>query len=93
MACPQDKPGTRVGVVGLGGLGHMAVKLAKAFGCEVSRALAAALPLAAALVFPEACRLWHAALLLPPMPPSTTSNRRGASPSPAPAPGHRHLHL
>ncbi|KAL4447874.1 hypothetical protein ABPG75_005093 [Micractinium tetrahymenae] len=31
-----DKPGTRVGVVGLGGLGHMAVKLAKAFGCEVT---------------------------------------------------------
>lgn len=31
----QDKPGKKVGVVGLGGLGHMAVKLAKAFGCEV----------------------------------------------------------
>jgi alcohol dehydrogenase (NADP+) len=28
-------PGTRVGVVGLGGLGHMAVKLAKAMGAEV----------------------------------------------------------
>ena len=25
----------KVGVVGLGGLGHMAVKFAKAFGCEV----------------------------------------------------------
>lgn len=31
----QDKPGKKVGVVGLGGLGHMAVKLAKAFGCKV----------------------------------------------------------
>ncbi|PRW50837.1 putative mannitol dehydrogenase [Chlorella sorokiniana] len=31
-----DKPGKKVGVVGLGGLGHMAVKLAKAFGCEVT---------------------------------------------------------
>ncbi len=28
-------PGKRVGVVGLGGLGHMAVKFAKAFGAEV----------------------------------------------------------
>jgi uncharacterized zinc-type alcohol dehydrogenase-like protein len=28
-------PGKRVGVVGLGGLGHMAVKYAKAFGAEV----------------------------------------------------------
>ena len=28
--------GTRVGVVGLGGLGHMAVKLAAALGCEVT---------------------------------------------------------
>jgi len=28
-------PGQRVGVVGLGGLGHMAVKFAKAFGAEV----------------------------------------------------------
>ena len=29
-------PGTRVGVIGLGGLGHMAVKYAKALGCDVS---------------------------------------------------------
>jgi alcohol dehydrogenase (NADP+) len=29
-------PGTRVAVVGLGGLGHMAVKLAAAMGCEVT---------------------------------------------------------
>ena len=29
-------PGTRVGVVGLGGLGHMAVKLAHAMGAEVT---------------------------------------------------------
>ena len=29
-------PGTRVGVVGLGGLGHMALKLAKALGSEVT---------------------------------------------------------
>ena len=31
-----NKPGTKFGVVGLGGLGHMAVKIAKAMGCEVS---------------------------------------------------------
>jgi D-arabinose 1-dehydrogenase-like Zn-dependent alcohol dehydrogenase len=30
-----DKPGLKVGVVGLGGLGHMAVKFGVAFGCEV----------------------------------------------------------
>ncbi|MCL7714550.1 NAD(P)-dependent alcohol dehydrogenase [Stenotrophomonas mori] len=29
-------PGTRLGVVGLGGLGHMAVKLGVALGCEVT---------------------------------------------------------
>ncbi|CAJ1931248.1 unnamed protein product [Sphenostylis stenocarpa] len=31
-----DKPGMHVGVVGLGGLGHMAVKFAKAFGAKVT---------------------------------------------------------
>ncbi|KAI8536455.1 hypothetical protein RHMOL_Rhmol10G0258300 [Rhododendron molle] len=31
-----DKPGTKVGVVGLGGLGHVAVKFAKAFGAIVT---------------------------------------------------------
>ncbi|AES95935.1 probable mannitol dehydrogenase [Medicago truncatula] len=31
-----DKPGLRIGVVGLGGLGHMAVKFAKAFGAIVT---------------------------------------------------------
>lgn len=31
-----NKPGTRLGVIGLGGLGHMAVKLGKAFGCHVT---------------------------------------------------------
>nr|AFQ59973.1 nerol dehydrogenase [Persicaria minor]AUO60026.1 nerol dehydrogenase [Persicaria minor] len=31
-----DKPGLHVGVVGLGGLGHMAVKFAKAFGVKVT---------------------------------------------------------
>lgn len=30
------KPGDRVGVVGLGGLGHMAVKIARAMGAEVT---------------------------------------------------------
>ena len=35
---PQDKPGLRVGVIGLGGLGHMAVQFARAFGCEVGPA-------------------------------------------------------
>ncbi len=32
----QAGPGKRVGIVGLGGLGHMAVKLAKAMGAEVT---------------------------------------------------------
>lgn len=31
-----DQPGLKVAVLGLGGLGHMAVKFAKAFGCEVT---------------------------------------------------------
>lgn len=31
-----DKPGMKVGVMGLGGLGHMAVKLAKAMGVDVT---------------------------------------------------------
>lgn len=31
-----DKPGLNIGVVGLGGLGHMAVKFAKAFGANVT---------------------------------------------------------
>jgi 8-hydroxygeraniol dehydrogenase len=31
-----DKPGMHIGVVGLGGLGHMAVKFAKAFGMDVT---------------------------------------------------------
>lgn len=31
-----NKPGLRVGVAGLGGLGHMAVKFLKAFGCHVT---------------------------------------------------------
>ena len=30
-----DKAGYKIGVVGLGGLGHMAVKWGVAFGCEV----------------------------------------------------------
>lgn len=32
----QAGPGTRLGVIGLGGLGHMAVKLGAALGCEVT---------------------------------------------------------
>ncbi|XP_023767007.1 mannitol dehydrogenase [Lactuca sativa] len=31
-----DKPGMKIGVVGLGGLGHVAVKIAKALGAEVT---------------------------------------------------------
>lgn len=30
------KPTSRVGIVGIGGLGHMAVKFAAAYGCEVT---------------------------------------------------------
>ena len=30
-----DQAGLKIGVVGLGGLGHMAVKFGVAFGCEV----------------------------------------------------------
>ncbi|QJW89905.1 NAD(P)-dependent alcohol dehydrogenase [Spirosoma taeanense] len=32
----NTKPGDKVGVVGMGGLGHMAVKLAKAMGAQIS---------------------------------------------------------
>ncbi|XP_051141357.1 8-hydroxygeraniol dehydrogenase-like [Andrographis paniculata] len=31
-----DRAGLRIGIVGLGGLGHLAVKFAKAFGCRVT---------------------------------------------------------
>ena len=31
-----DKPGMRLGVVGLGGLGHMAVKIGKGLGLHVT---------------------------------------------------------
>lgn len=31
-----NKPGTNIGIVGLGGLGHVAVKFAKAFGAKVT---------------------------------------------------------
>ncbi|CAI9753223.1 unnamed protein product [Fraxinus pennsylvanica] len=34
--CGLDKPGLNIGVVGLGGLGHVAVKFAKAFGSKVT---------------------------------------------------------
>ncbi|MDD2581281.1 MAG: NAD(P)-dependent alcohol dehydrogenase [Desulfuromonadaceae bacterium] len=30
------KPGDRIGVVGIGGLGHLGIKFAKAWGCEVT---------------------------------------------------------
>ena len=32
----MTEPGRRLGVVGLGGLGHMAVKFGKAFGLQVT---------------------------------------------------------
>jgi len=32
------RPGVKLAVVGLGGLGHMAVKLGRALGCEVGAA-------------------------------------------------------
>ncbi|KAJ7551810.1 hypothetical protein O6H91_06G029600 [Diphasiastrum complanatum] len=32
----MDTPGKHLGVIGLGGLGHLAVKFGKAFGLEVS---------------------------------------------------------
>jgi len=32
----MDVPGTKIAVMGLGGLGHMAVKFGAAFGCEVT---------------------------------------------------------
>ncbi|KAI3462153.1 hypothetical protein Pfo_018816 [Paulownia fortunei] len=31
-----NKPGVNVGIVGLGGIGHLSVKFAKAFGCKVT---------------------------------------------------------
>ena len=34
----MDKPGFKLGVVGLGGLGHMAVNFGVAFGCEARAA-------------------------------------------------------
>ncbi len=30
------RPSSRVGVIGIGGLGHMAIRFARAFGCEVT---------------------------------------------------------
>jgi len=30
------KPGMKVGVIGIGGLGHIAIQIAKAMGCEVT---------------------------------------------------------
>ena len=53
-----DKRGYRIGVVGLGGLGHMAVKFGVAFGCEVGgRTTPAAAPSAVA----ASCCTWDLA--------------------------------
>lgn len=36
MRHKMNQPGKSLGVIGLGGLGHMAVKFGKAFGLEVT---------------------------------------------------------
>ena len=58
----------KVGVVGLGGLGHMAVKWAKAFGCEVRAAI-------------PRTSLPSLHLLVRPPPPSPHSPARPPTPS------------